>query len=70
VSSDDDLAALAAEFPGWHIWRSRSARGAETGWRATRKKGRHAGGVGGRLASADVAGLRAVLAQEEALVAA
>jgi hypothetical protein len=25
------MAALAAEFPGWHIWRSRSRRGAETG---------------------------------------
>lgn len=70
VSSDDDLAALAAEFTGWHIWRSRSASGAETGWRATRKKQRNARGGPGRLAAADAAGLRSLLAKEEALVAA
>lgn len=66
------MAALAAEFTGWHIWRSRSASGAETGWRATRKKRRPArsAGAGGRLAAADAAGLHALLAQEEVLVAA
>jgi hypothetical protein len=71
VSSDDELAALAAEFTGWHIWRSRSASGALDGWRATRRKWRRgpSGAGGGRLAAADAGGLRALLVQEEALVA-
>lgn len=71
MSSDNDMAVLAAEFTGWHIWRSRSASGAETGWRATRKKRRHAriAGTSGRLAAADAAGLRALLVKEEALEA-
>jgi hypothetical protein len=70
VGSDDDMAALAAEFPGWHIWRSRSASGAESGWRATRKRRRHARGNGARLAAPSPAALRALLAREEALTAA
>jgi hypothetical protein len=53
VSSADDLATLAAEFAGWHIWRSRAASGTEVGWRATRKK-RRPGHVC-RLAAADAA---------------
>jgi hypothetical protein len=68
VSSGDDLSALAAEFTGWHIWRGRSASGRETDWHATSK--RREGGKCRRLAAADAAGLRALLAQEEALVAA
>jgi hypothetical protein len=68
VSSDDDLAALAAEFTGWHIWRGRSPSGRETDWHATSK--RRENGKRARLAAADAAGLRALLAQEEALVAA
>jgi hypothetical protein len=67
ASSSDDIAALAAEFPGWHIWHSRSRRGAETGWHATRK--RRGMRKGARLA-ADAAGLRPLLAQEESLGAA
>ena len=72
MNSDDDLAALAAEFPGWHIWRSRSANGAETGWRATRKRQRgvRIAGTAARLAAASPTVLRALLAQEEALIAA
>ena len=68
MSSNDDLAALAAEFTGWHIWRGRSAAGRETDWHATSK--RREDGNRRRLATADAAGLRALLAQEEALVAA
>jgi hypothetical protein len=68
VSSDDDLAALAAEFTGCHIWRGRSASGRETDWHATSK--RRESGKRVRLAAVDAPGLRALLAQEEALVAA
>jgi hypothetical protein len=31
------LAELAAEFPGWHVWRGRDGRGADQGWFATRR---------------------------------
>lgn len=68
MSSDDDLAALATEFTGWHIWRGRSASGRETDWHATGK--RHESGKRVRLAAVDVPGLRALLAQEGAPVAA
>jgi hypothetical protein len=64
----DDLGALAADFGAWHIWRGRSANGKETDWHATSK--RRDGGKRRRLAAADAAGLRALLAKEEALVAA
>jgi hypothetical protein len=64
----DDMAALAAEFPGWHIWRSRSLSGRETGWNATRK-GRPArtAGVPGILAAGSAEALRSLLVQQEAL---
>ena len=63
----DDLADLAAEFTGWHIWRARSASGRETGWHAT---GRPCGErKPARLAAADAAALRALLEQQEALKA-
>ncbi|HET6187112.1 MAG TPA: hypothetical protein VFE59_08930 [Trebonia sp.] len=68
MSTTDDLTALAADFAGWHIWRGRSASGRETDWHATSK--RRESGKRARLAAADAAGLRALLAQEEALVAA
>jgi hypothetical protein len=68
VSTTDDLAVIGADFPGWHIWRGRSASGRETDWHATSK--RREDGKRMRLAAADAAGLRALLAQEEALVAA
>lgn len=28
--------SLAADFPGWHIWRGRTEAGAPCGWYATR----------------------------------
>jgi hypothetical protein len=68
VSTTDDLAAIAADFAGWHIWRGRSASGRETDWHATSKQ--REDGKRRRLAAADAVGLRALLAQEEALVAA
>jgi hypothetical protein len=60
----DDMAALAADFTAWHIWRSRGSSGTETGWNATRK-GRRRGAVPGTAASP--ASLRALLGQQEAL---
>jgi hypothetical protein len=64
----DDMAALTADFPGWHIWRSRSQSGRDVGWNATRK-GRAPRDVGvlSMLAEADAGALRSALAQQEAL---
>jgi hypothetical protein len=68
MSTASDLAALASDFPGWHVWRARSVSGAETDWHATaRRPG--ADGTRGRLAAPDVAALRELLAQQEALKA-
>jgi len=63
VSTTDALAALAAQYAGWHIWRGRSASGAATGWHATGKRP----GNPGRLSAPDAEGLAALLAQHEAL---
>jgi hypothetical protein len=64
----DDLTALAADFPGWHIWRSRSASGRETGWNATRKgRAPRDGGALPILAEAEADALRFALGQQEAL---
>jgi hypothetical protein len=62
------MAGLAADFPGWHVWRSRSTSGRETGWHATRK-GRfpRAAGALPMLAAADADALRSALGQQEAL---
>jgi hypothetical protein len=65
VSMTDDLAALAAGFPAWHIWRGRSAAGRETDWHATHKRP----GDRRRLTAPDAEGLRALLAWQEALEA-
>lgn len=64
----DELAALAAEFTGWHVWRGRSASGRETDWHATGRRGRGERKAA-RLAAADAEALRALLAQHEALKA-
>lgn len=69
VANDtDDMAALAADFRSWHIWRSRSPSGRETGWNATRK-GRAPRDAGAllMLGEADVRALRSALGQQEAL---
>jgi hypothetical protein len=64
----DDMAALAADFPGWHIWRSRSLSGRETDWNATRR-GRfpRLAGALPMLGAADAGALRSALGQQEAL---
>ena len=63
VSTTDDLAALTAEFSGWHIWRGRSSSGAMTDWHATGKRP----GNPDRLSAPDAEGLKALLARHEAL---
>jgi hypothetical protein len=64
----DDMSVLAADFPGWHIWRSRSQSGREGGWNATRKgRAPRLAGALRILAEADPEALRAALGQQEAL---
>ena len=63
----DDMASLAADFPGWHVWRSRSGSGALTDWNATAGRRLRKAGMPRRLAAADAKGLRAILGQQEAL---
>jgi hypothetical protein len=60
------LADLAADFPGWHIWRSRDRRGRDDGWNATRRKahGPVPPGTVARLTAADAEGLRGQLEQQ------
>jgi hypothetical protein len=64
----DDMTALAAEFPGCHIWRGRSPSGREPGWNATRKgRAPRDGGALPMLAENDAGALRSALGQQEAL---
>jgi hypothetical protein len=64
----DDRTALAADFPGWHVWRSRSQSGRETGWNATRRgRGPQLAGALPMVAAADAGSLRSALGQQEAL---
>lgn len=65
----DDMAALAADFPGWHIWRTRGSSGAETDWNATRKGRKRGAGAGmlTRVTAPSAPSLRAILGQQEAL---
>jgi hypothetical protein len=35
MTSTNDMAKLAADFPRWHVWPGRSGTGAETDWHAT-----------------------------------
>jgi len=64
----DVMTVLALDFPGWHVWRSRSASGRETGWHATRKGRRpRLSGALPMVSAADAAALRSSLAQQEAL---
>jgi hypothetical protein len=67
MSSTNDMAALAADFPGWHVWRGRSASGAETDWHATTSRQLRKAGALARLAAPSAQGLRALLDQQQAL---
>jgi hypothetical protein len=65
---EDERAALAADFPGWHIWRSRSANLRETDWNATSKERAPVPpGLPLRLTAPGPAALRSELAAREAL---
>ncbi|HTU06831.1 MAG TPA: hypothetical protein VMG13_14865 [Trebonia sp.] len=70
-TDDKALAGLAADFPGWHMWRSRDTRGRDASWNATRRRrpGRGALGAGvlGRLTADSAAGLRGQLEQQRAV---
>jgi hypothetical protein len=63
----NDMAALAADFPGWHVWRGRSGSGTETDWHATASRDLRKAGAQGRLSAASAPALRALLGQQEAL---
>ncbi len=66
--TSDDIAALAAEFRGWHVWRGRSGAGIETDWHATASRDLREAGAQGRLTAGSAPGLRALLRQQEALM--
>ena len=67
MTTTDDMAVLAADFPGWHVWRARSGSGVLTDWHATASRQARKPGALGRLAAPSAAGLRALLGQQEAL---
>ena len=61
------LAELAAESPGWHVWRGRDGRGADQGWYATRRRrlsaAQVAAGLAATLSAGDAESLHGMLAQ-------
>jgi len=65
------LAVLAADFPAWHMWRSRDGRGRDDSWNATRRRkpgrGALSAGVLGRLTADSATGLRGLLEQQHAV---
>jgi hypothetical protein len=65
------LADLAAEFPGWHVWRGRDGRGADQGWFATRRRrvlaAEVAGGLAATLSARDAVSLYGMLAQQRVI---
>ena len=65
------MADLAAEFPGWHIWRGRDGRGADQGWFATRRRrlsaAEAAEGLAATLSAGDAASLHAMLARQQVI---
>lgn len=65
----DEMAALAADFPRWHIWRSRGTSGTETDWNATLMGCKCDAGAGmlTRVTASSAPSLRALLGQQEAL---
>lgn len=64
----DAMIALATDFPGWHIWLSRTQSGRETGWNGTRRgPGPRLAGSLPMVAAADAGSLRSALSQQEAL---
>ena len=70
-TDDKALAGLAADFPEWHVWRSRDSRGRDASWNATHRRrpdrGVPSAGVPGRLTADSAAGLRGQLEQQRAV---
>jgi hypothetical protein len=64
----EPLADLAADFPGWHIWRGRDGSGSHKGWYATRRRRLRAveldAGLAATLSADDAETLRGQLAQQ------
>jgi hypothetical protein len=62
------LAALAADFQDWHIWRSRDSRGRDGDWNGTRRRMPRPvpAGIARRVTAADADGLRGLLEQQRA----
>ena len=73
ITDETELADLAAEFPAWHLWRSRDSRGRDADWNATRRRkpgrGAVSAGVLGKVTSGNSAGLRGLLEQQRAVEA-
>jgi hypothetical protein len=67
MTSTSEMATLAADFPGWHVWRGRSGNGAEAEWHATAHPAARKPGTLGRLAAPNAPGLRALLGRQGAL---
>ena len=70
-TDEQALADLAADFPAWHVWRSRDGRGRDHGWNATRRRkpgrGALSAGVLARVTAVSAAGLRGLLEQQRAV---
>ena len=65
-----EMAALAADFPAWHVWRGRNGAGRETDWHATLKgraarRSAAAAGAPARLTAPDCPALRQLLGQRD-----
>lgn len=70
-TDEQTLADLAADFPAWHVWRSRNSQGRDAGWNATRRRkpgrGALSAGVLARVTADSAAGLRGLLEQQRAI---
>jgi hypothetical protein len=67
------LAELAAEFPGWHVWRGRDGRGADQEWFATGRRrvaaaeAEAAAGLAAALSAGNAVSLHGMLAQQRVI---
>jgi hypothetical protein len=71
ITDSQDLADLAAAFPGWHVWRSRDGTGNDTGWYGTRRRKLTPAGIAtgmlATLSAGSAASLRALLEQQQVI---